>query len=192
MTALEAAGPTRPSLLLQLRDRQNTKAWETFHEVYAPLIKNYAQRKGLQDGDADDVTQQVMMAVTKSIGSFEYAPEKGSFRSWLGQVVYNHLKKFWSRSASKVPLANAANLPPLEEMTQSATSDIDPEWLSHFTEHVLSIAMQRICAEFEPNTWTMFLGVWEQKQPPQTIAKLVGSTVRGICGEIAAKAASGR
>src|SRR5437868_6432315 len=56
------APPTRPSLLLRLRDARDGVAWSEFVEVYAPLVYGYARKQGLQDADAADVTQEVLRA----------------------------------------------------------------------------------------------------------------------------------
>src|SRR5947209_7657325 len=66
---------TRPSLLLRLRDDSDTEAWVLFVGTYAPLIHRFARRGGLQDADAADLTQEVLVQVARSIGSFEYNAE---------------------------------------------------------------------------------------------------------------------
>jgi RNA polymerase sigma-70 factor (ECF subfamily) len=49
------APPTRPSLLVRLRDAQDERAWGQFVDLYAPLVYDYARRHGLQDADAADL-----------------------------------------------------------------------------------------------------------------------------------------
>ena len=50
---------TRPSLLLKLRDARNQQAWTEFLEIYQPLILRLTRRRGLQEADAREVTQEV-------------------------------------------------------------------------------------------------------------------------------------
>ena len=71
---------TRQSLLLRLRDARNAEAWEQFVEVYTPLIYSFCCQHGLQDADAADVAQEVMRAVARTMGGFEYDPERGRSR----------------------------------------------------------------------------------------------------------------
>ncbi|MDA0666364.1 MAG: hypothetical protein O3A95_09370 [Planctomycetota bacterium] len=74
------SGPTRPSLLLRLRDASDEKAWNEFDDTYRGLILGYCRRRGLQHGDAEDVRQMVMMNLSKAAqGSFAYNPERGRF-----------------------------------------------------------------------------------------------------------------
>ena len=60
--------PTRPSLLVRMRDAHDQQAWADFVRLYAPAIYRFARRKGLQDADASDLTQEVLRSVAGSIG----------------------------------------------------------------------------------------------------------------------------
>src|SRR5687768_4041800 len=91
------APPTRPSLLVRLGDPRDGQAWAEFVDVYAPLVYGHARKHGLQDADAADLTQDVLRAVSGSVGRLEYNPERGSFRGWLFTVVRNKLRTFLAR-----------------------------------------------------------------------------------------------
>lgn len=49
-----------PSLLMRLRDAADGSAWRTFVASYAPLLYQWCIRKGLQDADAADVSQEAL------------------------------------------------------------------------------------------------------------------------------------
>jgi len=90
---------TRPSLLVRIRDAQDMPAWGIFVEVYAPLIHGYLRKRGLQDADAADVTQEVLRRVASAIRRFDYDPQRGGFRGWLFTVVRNQWRSFLERKA---------------------------------------------------------------------------------------------
>jgi RNA polymerase sigma-70 factor (ECF subfamily) len=80
---------TRDSLLVQLKSPANREAWDQFALVYRPVIYRLARRRGLQDADAQDLAQRVLMAVASAIGSWEKSSESVQFRHWLRRVARN-------------------------------------------------------------------------------------------------------
>jgi hypothetical protein len=105
-TALQKALPgepmaeiprTRASLLLRLRDPQDGNAWREFVDLYAPIVYGYARKKGLQDADAADLSQDVLRAVASAIGRLEYDRQRGAFRNWLFTIVRHKLSS-WQQS----------------------------------------------------------------------------------------------
>ena len=76
--------PSRPSLLIRIRDTRDGEAWEAFVNTYLPMIDRFARRVGLQDADVADVSQDVLSEVPRCIRAFEYQPDRGRFRDWLG------------------------------------------------------------------------------------------------------------
>src|SRR4051794_17515542 len=94
--------PTRVSLLLRLRDPQDGAAWRDFVERYAPVIYGYLHKQGLQDADAADLVQDVLVAVAGAVGRLEYDPAKGSFRNWLFTIVRRRLINWRNAQASRV------------------------------------------------------------------------------------------
>ena len=85
---------TRPSLVLRLRDSQDQQAWETFLEIYQPMIFRLVRQKGIQDADAREVTQEVLMAVASAIDRWDQDPTRGTFRGWLSTITRNLVVNF--------------------------------------------------------------------------------------------------
>ncbi|MBB3205248.1 RNA polymerase sigma-70 factor (ECF subfamily) [Rhodopirellula rubra] len=79
---------TRESLLVRLRNADDELAWAEFAAVYEPVIYRMVQRRGLQDADAREIVQEVLMSVAASIKRFDVSA-KGSFRGWLSRITRN-------------------------------------------------------------------------------------------------------
>src|SRR4051794_35182549 len=83
------APTTRLSLLFRLRDAHDAEAWDHFVRLYAPLVYRYARRRGLQDSDSADVTQEVLRAVMAGAERLGQVHHRGSLRSWLFTVAHH-------------------------------------------------------------------------------------------------------
>src|SRR5262249_29200149 len=94
--------PTRASLLLRLRDRRDAAAWDEFVGRYAPLVYGYLPKQGLQDADAVDLCQDVLLAVAGAVGRLEYDAAKGAFRNWLFTVVRRKLANWRPSRANRL------------------------------------------------------------------------------------------
>ena len=97
---------TRASLLLRLRDSQDHQAWVEFVALYEPAAYRLLRRHGLQDADARDVLQDLLLAVSRSIDRWDPAKERGSFRGWLRRVARNLLVN-WLKQRQRRLLAPA-------------------------------------------------------------------------------------
>jgi RNA polymerase sigma factor (sigma-70 family) len=82
---------TRLSLLARLCDQRDHEAWTDFVRLYAPAVYRFARRRGLQDADAADVTQDVLRSVAGSVARLAYDPARGGFRAWLFTLAQRRL-----------------------------------------------------------------------------------------------------
>src|SRR4051812_49928620 len=69
---------TSATLLGRLRARRSDPAaWAEFVARYEPLITAWGRRWGLQEADAHDVTQTVLLRLAERIGGVEDDPGRG-------------------------------------------------------------------------------------------------------------------
>jgi RNA polymerase sigma-70 factor (ECF subfamily) len=67
--------PETPSTLLaRVRSPDNREAWEQFVLIYRPAIYRMARRRGMQDADAQDLVQTVLIRVAGAIERWEEEP----------------------------------------------------------------------------------------------------------------------
>ncbi len=159
---------TRPSLLVRVRDASDASAWAAFVDIYAPLVYRLGRRRGLQDADAADLTQEVMGEVVRSIRAFEYQPARGRFRDWLLLIARRRLYRFFDRRARRGEEHNRA-----DALDQVVDQTPDTDWNDAFSARVLEVALQRIQPDFAPATWRAFERVWLENRPaPEAAAEL--------------------
>lgn len=132
---------TRPSMLLRLRNNQDVTAWQTFADVYGRLVYRYCRRRGLQEADAVDVMQEVLVQVSRSMPRFEYQPQRGRFRSWLATVTRSKLNRFWKRAPTTRQLG-----------VEDPLATCDLAWDDEYHQMLLAAAVERTKPYFEPIT----------------------------------------
>lgn len=169
---------TQPSLLVRLRDAGDARAWSQFVDIYAPLIYEFARRRGLQDADAADLTQEVLAAVAQNVGRFDYDPQRGSFRGWLFTVVVNKFRTLRDRLCRQEHGSGdtiAQYL--LQEVPAEAGND---EWEKEFQQRLFAWAAQQVQAEVEVKSWQAFWQTSVLGLLPQDVAKQLGLSVAAV------------
>ena len=165
---MSESNPTRPSLLIALRDSRDERAWSEFVSLYTPLIYGHCLRRGLQDADAADVAQEVMKAVAGAIGRFEYDRERGSFRGWLLTVVRSKLNTFFLRRARIPETPGDTQLHQLAGANPELDGDV--EWEVECQRRLFEWAVARVESEFQKNTWRAFWGTAVEHRPVTDVA----------------------
>lgn len=144
---------THISLLNQLRAGIDPGAWREFEARYGDLIRNVAVRRGLQPADCDDVLQDVMVALTKSMPGFDYDPRRGRFRGYLKTICGHIISRKFRQNNRARPLLDSDSTGARSPEAAVSALGIDDEqleslWESEWRQYHLRVAMHTIDAEF--------------------------------------------
>jgi RNA polymerase sigma factor (sigma-70 family) len=162
---------TRITLLTRLRSADDAEAWRTFVDLYLPLVYRYCRKRGLQDADARDVTQQVLASVHKAIDKFEYDPQRGRFRSWLGTITLHEIGRHMARDRRP---GKGGGDGVGSSLAEQESGEVDSAWLEEFNAHIFAVAIDRVKPEFDELTWRAFDLTWLGDAKPQTVADQLG------------------
>jgi RNA polymerase sigma-70 factor (ECF subfamily) len=149
--------PTQPTLLVRIRDASDQEAWGRFVDLYAPLVYSFLRKRGLQDADAADLTQDVLRQVSVKAKSLEYDAKRGSFRGWLFTVVQNRLTDHWRKEGRREHGSgdtDAQHL--LKDIPQRGSMDGSTEWDADYERQLFHYAANIIRQDFTPATWQAF------------------------------------
>jgi RNA polymerase sigma factor (sigma-70 family) len=170
---MSSAPETRPSLLLRLREPRDERAWLEFSEIYQPLIYRLARRRGIQDADAHEITQDVMLAVAQAMQTWEPHPGHGSFRGWLNRVTRNLTINLVLRQQRRPHVAGNTDF---RKMLDAIP--IDHEESAVFDhEHKRQLfqwAALQIREEFRETTWLAFWRTTVEGQEVAIVADQLG------------------
>lgn len=173
---------TRASLLVRVRNPADQAAWHEFVEIYWPVIHRLARRKGLQTADADDLAQQVLMSVAKSIEQRPHDSERARFRTWLDKIVRNAVLNALSRTKpdraaggeeQEVQIGNAANREPDSELLRL-----------ELRREIFRWAARQVEKEYQPDTWQAF---WQTAIEGRTCEDVARELKKGVGSVYAAR-----
>jgi RNA polymerase sigma-70 factor (ECF subfamily) len=165
---------TSLSLLERLRQSPENEGWNRLADLYTPLIRAWLRRYDVQDSDANDLVQEVLLAVSKDLGKFEHRGQAGAFRGWLKAILINRLRKFW-RAQNRRPQARGdsdidARLAHLDD----PASEMSRIWDQEHDQYVLRQLMALVEPHFEPKTWKAFCRVALDGAKPDVVAREMG------------------
>ena len=152
---------TRDSLLQRLKDWRDQSGWQEFFNIYWRLIYSVARRSGLSDAEAQDVVQDTVISVAKSIQGFVYDPALGSFKGWLMRVIQRRIrdvfrKKHYQVGDQKFPKEEALDTQMMATHPDAASVDLDQTWEEEWQRNAIETALERIRGQANPRDFQIF------------------------------------
>jgi RNA polymerase sigma-70 factor (ECF subfamily) len=151
----KAESGTRVSLLGRLRrDPTNQAYWAEFVQHYGSKIYAWCRRWDLQEADAQDVTQNVLLRLAEKMRDFSYDPSK-SFRGWLRTLAHHAWSDFVAgrqRPGLGSGDSGVAQMLHTVEARQDLLSRLEEE----FDRELLEMAIGNVRLRVAPQTWEAF------------------------------------
>jgi RNA polymerase sigma-70 factor (ECF subfamily) len=177
---MQDALQTRVSLLLRLRDPHDRVAWAQFVELYGSLVYGFVRRRGVQDADAADLTQEVFQAVAAQAGRWEYDRRQGTFRGWLYRITRNKLARFHRDRYSKP--GGSGGTDAQERLAAQADPDDagDAVWEQEYQQQLFRVAAEQVRDRFAPATWQAFWQTAVEGRSAAEVSAKLGMSVGAI------------
>ena len=167
---------TSASLLRRVRhDDGDPAAWHEFVARYGPRIHAWCRHWNLQESDAQDVTQEVLLQLLEKLRHFEYDPAR-SFRAWLKTIVHHAWQDFLARR-ERAGLGSGDSDVWQGLQSVEARTDLEKQLEELFDREVLEEAMARVRQRVAPHTWEAFRLLTFEGQSGAEVAPRVGMQV---------------
>lgn len=142
---------TRASIFLRLgaaNSERREVGWKEFSDRYSRVIRGYARSRGLNDQDAEDVVQDVLLGFFRVSPRFEYDPARGRFRGFLMRATQNAIRQRWRRERRHMHG---------QASPEFVGDEVDVDaWDREWTDQILQRAMTNVRARFESKTVEAF------------------------------------
>jgi len=146
---------TSVTLLGRLRhDPSDQAAWSDFVARYRPKILQWCHRWRLQESDAQDVTQAVLLKLSSLMATFVYDPSR-SFRGWL-KTLTHHAWRDLADERRRGGLASGDSRMGEFFDTLEAGDDLVQHLEEEFRRELMDQAMVRVRPRVAPRTWDAF------------------------------------
>jgi RNA polymerase sigma-70 factor (ECF subfamily) len=146
---------TRESLLIRLGNPSDVAAWAEFVSIYRPMIYRLARRQGLQDSDAEDLAQRVLMSVSRVIGDWRKDAARGTFRGWLSRVARNAMINMMSRRPKEAALGGSDFFVACQTVV-APSKEVELLIRQEHQRSLLRAAAERVKAKMQATTWQAF------------------------------------
>jgi len=170
---------TRTSLLVRIQGPRDEEAWREFVAIYRPVVYRLARTRGLQDADAEDLSQKIVIAVQRAIGNWKPDPTKGRFRFWLARIAQNAIINALTRRPPDAPVGGAVTDHLLEEQPEPDPGT-QQELQQEYRRSLFRWAAQRILPEFREGTWEAFWLTTVQGMGVEEAGRVLGKSPGAI------------
>ena len=168
---------TRVSLILRLPNVADVHAWTEFTEVYEPFLYRYAIRRGLQDADARELTQEVFLGVARAVGRWQPDGNRAKFRTWLFRIARNQTVNILTRRRREEVRDSATWA--LAEATLASSSDAEVWEEEEYRRETFRYAAERVRRTVQTQTWDSFWRTTMEGESPDEVARSLGVS-RGL------------
>jgi len=167
--------PTRQSLLSRLKDWSDQESWRDFFDTYWKLIYHTSIKAGLTDAEAQDVVQETVLSVCKSMRTFEYDVKNGSFKGWLLRLtqwrISDQLRRRQKAIKAVASRETATGTATVDRIADPAGPALEAAWDEEWERNILEVALERVKRKVNPHHYQVFDLYVLQKWPISRITR---------------------
>jgi RNA polymerase sigma-70 factor (ECF subfamily) len=170
---------TRATLLERLGDGADRLAWDEFFDRYWRLIYAAATRRGCSEHTAEEIVQEVMLAVFEKREVFRYDPAQGRFRDWLAALVRNKVAEHRRRPGGRIRARGGDSSVDLLER-QAADARPEAVWEAAWEEALLVALLELVRREVNPRTYQAFELFTLHEMRGAQVARITGQSRNAV------------
>lgn len=171
---------TTTTVLNRLQDAKDHSAWSSFVERFRAPITGFGRKLGLSAADAEDITQETLVAFLESFRRNAYERGRGRLSHYVFGIAHNKIllaRRKMAGRGGQVSIADGdtsfwAQLP----------DGLSPQqaWEDEWRQAVLLACLEQVRREVSPQTLEAFrLVVFEHMQPGD-VAERLGVTRNAV------------
>ena len=171
--------PTRKSLLSRLKNWDDQESWREFFHIYRRLIRDTALKSGLSEQEAEDVVQETLVSVAKTIKEFKYDRKRCTFKSWLRSLTKKRIADCFRKRPRErgFPADETSGTALLDRVPDPDSFNLDAVWEKEWRKKVYDAAIERVKSSAKAEQYQMFDFYVIKGMPAGTVARTFGTSV---------------
>lgn len=169
---------TRNSLIALIQDPANREAWDQFSALYRPIIYRLARARGLQDADSEDLTQLVLVSISRAVPTWQRQPNT-RFRHWLHRIARNAILNALTRNQTARGVGGSDFLASLHNASLT-DSELDSQIEREYQRQLYRRAAEIVRESVSEDTWLAFLHTVVEGESTATVAARLGKTIGNV------------
>lgn len=176
---MDDAPTTRGSLVARLQGERDERAWSEFLTLYEPLVLRLLKQRGLQDADARDAWQQVLLRVSQAIERYQPDGAASSFRRWLFSIARNVVLTFLEQVGRRRQVDAAPEIAESLASVAVAGGEID-QFELEYQRQGLARALREVRGEFRESTWRAFVATAIEGRDSSEVARELNLSIGAV------------
>jgi RNA polymerase sigma-70 factor (ECF subfamily) len=171
---------TPRSLLERLREEPDEESWKCLVDLYTPLLSRWLEQAGVAGTDADDLMQEVFVALARELPTFEHNQQRGAFSRWLRTILINRLRIYWN--AKRTPTSAGCSVEDGQALDrlEDPSSDLNRLWEHEHDALLAQRILQLIEKDFTASTWHVFRRVVLEGAKPAEVSAETGLSINAV------------
>jgi RNA polymerase sigma-70 factor, ECF subfamily len=164
--------------LLERVRRQDQVAWQRLLYLYAPLVQSWCRRWDVQGADAEDIQQEVFLAVSRGLDTFRRDRAGDTFRGWLWVIAQRKYLDYYRSRKRRAGIEGTGDVEQLSQIPfiEQAEPDDPPDEVTRLHHRALEL----VRVEFEEKTWQVFWRTSVDGATPADVAKEMEMTPAAV------------
>ena len=168
---MELKYPSTSKTLLDRIAAGDEISWDEFYNRYCRIVRDLAKFKGLDDSEAEDICQQVMLQFFKQSKTFRFDPDIARFRTYFGRIIQTKIADYYRKRPDEP--VDAIEPEPVEEKD-------DDLFLSEWRKMILKEAECELKNRVSPETFQAYQLYAVQNRPAEKVAAYLDCSVNQV------------
>ena len=175
---------TRRSLITRLKNLDDHEAWREFFQTYWKLIYSVGLKSGLTDTEAEDVVQETVVTVAKTMEKYRYDREKCRFKTWLMRITRMRIvDQFRKRGPEFVDAGRTGSdtgTGTVNRIPDPAPPFAETLWDDEWRKNLMDAAMDRVKKRVKPEHYQIFYLSVVKELGTVHVARMIGVSVAQV------------